>query len=110
MGSSRYARAAGGAQITSSLRHGFEKLVPFAQPAHADVLVFEHRFDDAQNRFGAQVIAMVESLDALKNLVLAQSRILQCALLETVAFDEVRLVFFEEPAVSFRLVVKLSAR
>src|ERR1043165_2426877 len=96
-------------QITSSLRHALEEFVAFAQTADADVLVLEHRLDDAENRFRAQVVAMVEAFDAFEDFVFAESRILQRALLEAVAFHEVGLVLLHEPAVLTRHLVKFGA-
>src|SRR5258705_12285613 len=40
----------GRSQIGAALGHCGEEFVAFAQAAHADILVLEHRFDDAQNR------------------------------------------------------------
>src|SRR5262249_48628776 len=53
-------------EIASALSHALEKFVAFAQSPHADVLVLEHRLDDPQNRFRAEIIAMIKSLDAFE--------------------------------------------
>ena len=83
---------------------------PFAQSANANVLVFEHRLDDAENRFRAEVVAVIEAFDVLEDFVFAQAGIFERALLETVGFHEVGLVFLGEPAVQFGLTVEFRAR
>src|SRR5438552_12761800 len=85
-------------QIAAPLCHAFEEFVAFTQSPHANVLVLEHRFDDAKNGFRPEVIAMIEALHAFKDFVFAQAGVLERALLETIAFDEVGLVLLDEPA------------
>jgi len=41
--------------------------------------VLQHRFDDAENRFRAEVVAAIEAVYFFENLVFAQARILQRA-------------------------------
>ena len=42
-------------EVAAALRHALEEFVALAQAADADVLVLQHRLDDAEDRFGAQV-------------------------------------------------------
>src|SRR5580658_8275668 len=71
-------------QIHLALAQALEEFVSFSAAAHADVLVLQHRLDDAQNRFGTQIIGAIKSVHRLKNFVLVQSGILQRTLLEAV--------------------------
>ena len=56
-------------QIYLALIETAEELVALAQAAHADVLVLEHRLDDAQDRLRTQVVAAVELLHAGCNII-----------------------------------------
>ena len=45
-------------QIAPPLRHALEEFVSFGQAADADVLVFQHRFNDAENWFWVEIVAV----------------------------------------------------
>ena len=96
-------------QVIPAPGHALEEFVAFAQTAHADVLVFEHGLDDAQDWLRAEVIAAVEFLHILEDLVLVQAGIFESALLEAVFMDDVALVLLAEPAVQPRLFVEFRA-
>src|ERR1022692_3076234 len=99
-----------GGQIIPSLRHALEEFVAFAQSAYADILVLQHRFDDAKDRFRAQVIAAVEHFNLLEDFIFAKAGIFDRALLVTFAAQEVGFALVREPAVEFGLFVKFRAR
>src|ERR1051325_9454569 len=96
-------------EVAAALGHALEEFVAFAQAANADILVFEHRLDDAENRFRTQVIAAVKLFHVLENLIFAQAGVFERALLEAIALDEVGLVLLGEPAVEPGLLVKFGA-
>src|SRR3569623_550392 len=75
-------RGCRGGQFFAALGHGAEEFVAFAEAADANVLVFQHRFDDAQNRFRTKIILAVEPLDGFENLFLAQAWIFESGLLD----------------------------
>ena len=92
------------------MRHALEEFVAFTQAANTDVLVFQHRLDDAENRFRAEVVAVIEAFDVLEDFVFAQAGIFERALLEAVGFHEVGFVLLGEPAVQPGLLVKFRVR
>src|SRR5665213_3641023 len=87
-----------------------EKFIAFPAAANENVLVFEHRLDDAQNWFWPQLIGAVETVHGLENFLLRRAGIFERALLKAVRLNEVSLVLFHEPAVELGLLVKLRAR
>src|SRR5262245_40906102 len=78
-----------GFEIASPLRHALEEFVALTQATDADVFVLQHRFDDAENRFRAEVVAVIEAFDAFEDFFLAQARIFEGALLEAISFDQI---------------------
>src|SRR5258708_19613659 len=92
-------RSLGGRQIVFSLPEALEKLIAFAAAADHYVLVLEHGLDDAQYRFGAQIIGAIKAVNGLEDFVFAQAGIFEGALLEAIVLDESGLFFLSEPAV-----------
>src|SRR4051812_2013495 len=92
-------RSLGAGEVAPSLRHGFEKFVTFAQPAHTDVLVFKHGLDDSQNRTRTQIVPAIKYFDGFENLFFAQSRVFEGGLLQAISMDDVGFVLLGEPAV-----------
>src|SRR2546425_388192 len=86
-------------QIFLPLPEALEKFVAFAAAAHQNVFVLEHGFDDAQDGLGTKIIGAIKSVHGFEYFVLAQARIFESALLETVVLDQVGLVFLDEPPV-----------
>src|SRR5438477_12850281 len=60
-------------QIVLALAEALEEFVAFAQAADANIFVLEHRLDDAENRFRAEVIAAIQTGHRLKYFGLSQA-------------------------------------
>ena len=95
--------------VALALLQALEKFVAFAAAAHHHVLVLEHRLDDAQDRFRAQVIAAIEAVHGLEDFFLRRVGIFERALLQAVGVQDVALILLDEPAVELGLFVELGA-
>src|SRR5207249_9093383 len=71
-----------GCEVSSPLCHALEEFVTLAQAADTDVFVLQHGFDNPENRFRAQVVAVIKAFNVRVNFVLAQAGIFERALLE----------------------------
>src|SRR5436305_5345023 len=91
-----------GRGLGSSLRSGkvyfplteaLEEFVALTAAADKDVFVFEHRFDDAKDGFGPEVVSAIKAVHLLEDLVFAEAGVFERALLEPILLDEVGFVF-----------------
>src|ERR1035437_1475860 len=98
-----------GGKVLFALPQALEELVAFAATADANVLVLEHRLDDPQDWLGTQVVGAVKAVHGLEDVVLAQARVFEGAVLEAVVLDQVRLVPLRKPAVLTGHLVKFGA-
>jgi hypothetical protein len=57
-------------QILFALAQAIKKLIAFATAADQNILVLEHRFDDTQNWFWAQIIRAIETVHRFENFFL----------------------------------------
>src|ERR1051326_4727766 len=83
-----------------------EKLGPFAQTTFGDVLVLQHGFHNAGDGARAEVVALVEFLQRLADLVRSQARIFEDGILDTGSRDELIAL---EMAVLLRPVIQFGA-
>src|SRR6266545_7754633 len=97
-------------QVVLALPEAPEKLVTFAAAANEDVLVFKHRFDDAEDRFRTKVVGPIEAVHGLEDFFLGNSGVFEGALLKAVGFHEARFVLAPEPAVEPGLLKEFRAR
>src|SRR5205085_2201399 len=81
--------AGGAGHVLPALGHRFEEFVAFAQASHADILVFEHRLDDAQDRLRTKIIAAIELLDRFENFFFRKPGVFERRLLQPVIMDDV---------------------
>src|ERR1700722_20369495 len=88
-----------------ALAQEVEELDAFAQPAAHHLGALDHLADDRGDLAGAEIEALIEGLDRVENLFVAEMRIMQRRDLDTTVVDQLGM-FYIEPAVLDRLLVE----